>query len=273
MIGRQIPSSGELLPLVGCGTWQTFDVGAGADKRDGPRQVIERLFASGGSVIDTSPMYGRAEEVVGDIVAGMARDCPRFLATKVWTRGHRAGIEQMDRSFRLLRTDVIDLMQVHNLIDWRTHLPVLREWKAAGRFRYIGVTHYRDGAHDDLQAALETGGFNFVQLNYSLLERAAERSLLAAAQDLGVAVLVNRPLCEGRLLRRLRRIPLPDVAGELGCESWAELSLKYVVSHPAVTCILPATSNPRHMTENARAGNGVLASDEQRRRIVEELLR
>lgn len=271
MLSRNIPSSGEQLPVVGCGTWQTFDSGTSPAELEAPRQVLERLFASGGSVIDTSPMYGRAEQVTGEVLANSAPGSPRFLATKVWTTGRRAGIKQMEHSFRLLKSDVIDLMQIHNLVDWRTHLPVLKEWKAAGRLRYIGVTHYTDSAHGDLEAVLRSETFDFVQLNYSLLDRAAERRLLPAAQDLGVAVLVNRPLGEGTLVRRLGDRPLPEVAKELGCGSWSQLALKYIVSHPAVTCIIPATSNPEHMKSNARAGFGNVATDEQRRRISEAL--
>lgn len=268
MLTRPIPSSGEMLPIVGCGTWQTFDVRA----RAAPRAVLGELLAAGGTLIDSSPMYGRAEQVVGELLAERNSAVPPFLATKVWTRGREAGIAQMERSFRLLGTDTIDLMQVHNLIDWKTHLPVLREWKAAGRLRYIGVTHYTNGAHDELEAALRSEALDFVQFNYSLLDRAAEHRLLPAAQDLGVAVLVNRPLGEGALIRRLRGRPLPAVTAELGCANWPELALKYILSHPAVTCIIPATSDPAHMAANARAGTTPLPTAEQRDRIVADIV-
>lgn len=270
MLTRAIPSSGEMLPVVGCGTWQTFDVGSSQAELQGPKDVLGALFKTGGTLIDSSPMYGRAEAVTGEVLQSRSADEKPFLATKVWTTGRDEGIAQMERSFRLLKTDAIDLMQVHNLVDWKVHLPVLKEWKSAGRIRYIGITHYTDSAHRDLETVLRSEAFDFVQLNYSVMDRAAEKRLLPAAQDLGVAVLVNRPLGEGSLIRRLGSRPLPPIAQELNCASWSELALKYIVSHPAVTAVIPATSNPIHMASNARAGSAAFATDNQRQRVVAE---
>jgi aryl-alcohol dehydrogenase-like predicted oxidoreductase len=182
---RTIPSSGEMIPVVGCGTWRTFDVDPSGEEIDGPKAVISSMIRGGGRLIDSSPMYGRAEQVTGKILSrGMLRD-QVFLATKVWTRGRKQGIDQMERSFRLLQTRVIDLMQVHNLLDLKTHLPTLQEWKAQGRIRYLGVTHYTDSAHGDLERAIRTGAFDFVQLNYSLIDRAAEKRLLPSREGFG----------------------------------------------------------------------------------------
>ncbi|TWF47549.1 aldo/keto reductase [Neorhizobium alkalisoli] len=255
LIERIIPSSGESIPLVGCGTWQTFDVGSSPNELEGPSSVIGALVEGGGKLIDSSPMYGQAERVTGEILSRSGLRGKTFLATKVWTRGKESGIDQMSRSFELLKTDIIDLMQVHNLLDWQVHLPTLKEWKAQGRIRYLGVTHYTDSAHSDLEAAIRTGEFDFVQLNYSVADRAAEKRLLPAAKDLGVAVLVNRPFGEGSLIRRLARMPLPDFARELGTQTWPQLALRYVISHPAVTCAIPATSSSEHMRDNMRAAS------------------
>ncbi len=265
---RAIPSSGEMIPVVGCGTWQTFDIDPSGEEIAGPKAVVSSMIQGGGRLIDSSPMYGRAEQVAGEILSRKKLRDQVFLATKVWTRGREEGVEQMERSFRLLQTTVIDLMQVHNLLDLETHLPTLQEWKAQGRIRYLGVTHYTDSAHGDLERAIRTGAFDFVQLNYSLVDRAAENRLLPAAKDLGVAVLANRPFGEGSLVKRLGRTPLPAFAEELGCRSWPELALRYVVSHPAVTCAIPATSSPDHMTQNMLAARGEVLTETQRNRLV-----
>ncbi len=269
LIERIIPSSGESIPLVGCGTWQTFDVGSSPKELEGPSSVIGALVEGGGKLIDSSPMYGQAERVTGEILSRSGLRGKTFLATKVWTRGKESGIDQMSRSFELLKTDVIDLMQVHNLLDWKVHLPTLKEWKAQGRIRYLGVTHYTDSAHSDLEAAIRTGEFDFVQLNYSVADRAAEKRLLPAAKDLGVAVLVNRPFGEGSLIRRLARMPLPDSVLGLGVGSWAELALRYVISNPAVTCAIPATSSVAHMRDNVRSGTLTELSQIERAKVLE----
>ncbi|HSG64345.1 MAG TPA: aldo/keto reductase, partial [Gammaproteobacteria bacterium] len=236
---RAIPSSGELLPVIGCGTWRGFDVRAG--QREGLGEVLRILFDAGGSVIDSSPMYGAAEAAVGELLTAMNARDNAFLATKVWTRGRDAGTRQMQESFRLLNSDVIDLLQVHNLLDYRTHLETLREWKAEGRVRYIGVTHYTDSAHDELETIMRNESIDFVQLNYALDDRGAEDRLLPLAVERGIAVLVNRPFGGGDLLRRLGRRALPPWAAELGCTSWAQVLLKFILAHPAVSCVIPGT--------------------------------
>jgi aryl-alcohol dehydrogenase-like predicted oxidoreductase len=253
---RTIPSSGATLPVIGCGTWRGFDVGARPVDMAARGEVLASLFDAGGRVIDSSPMYGSAEPVVGELLeAAGARD-RAFIATKVWTPGQRAGIAQMERSMALLRTGHIDLLQVHNLVDWRIHLDTLRGWKAQGRISYIGVTHYTDAAHSELEQALRTEALDFVQFNYSITGRHAEQRLLPLAQELGVAVLVNLPFGGGGLLQRLRGWPLPAWAGEIGCTSWNQLLLKFVLAQPGVTCVIPGTSSPAHMRENAAAGSG-----------------
>lgn len=243
-----------MLPVVGCGTWLGFDIGARPLDLPSRRQVLEELFAAGGRVVDSSPMYGSAEAVVGDLLQDARSRDGAFVATKVWTTGRRAGIAQMEQSMERLRTPVIDLMQVHNLQDWNTHLPTMREWKAQGRLRYLGITHYTDAAHPELEKLLRSERLDFVQCNYSAEDTHAAQRLLPAARELGVAVLVNLPFGGGRLLRSLQGRPLPRWAGEIGCASWNEVLLKFVLSQPAVTCVIPGTSNPAHMRANARAG-------------------
>jgi len=253
---RVIPASGEALPVIGLGTYQGFDAAPGsAEYRRLPR-VLQALFAAGGSVIDSSPMYGRAEASTGELLAATGGRRKAFLSTKVWTRGHAEGLRQMEESLRLLRADPLDLMQVHNLVDWRTHLATLRDWKAAGRIRYFGITHYDVGAYEELAAVIRAERFDFLQINYSLDEREAARHLLPLAAERGMAVLINRPFGGGGLLRRLNDRPLPAWAAEIGAGSWAQLLLKFVLSHPAVTCAIPGTGRAEHMADNARAGTG-----------------
>jgi diketogulonate reductase-like aldo/keto reductase len=265
---RAIPSSKEILPVIGLGTWQTFDVGSDPAERVPLRQVLQRFGALGGRVVDSSPMYGRAEAVVGDLAAERGLRDSLFLATKVWTSGREAGIAQMETSLRRLRTRVLDLMQTHNLVDWRTHLKTLRDWKHGGRIRYLGVTHYTASAYGELETILRSEPLDFVQLNYSMVEREAERRLLPLAAERGVAVLINRPFAEGALFRRVRGHALPSWAAEIGCKSWAQLFLKWVVAHPAVTCVIPATSRPEHLEDNMQAGVGPLPDAAMRERIA-----
>jgi diketogulonate reductase-like aldo/keto reductase len=228
------------------------------------------LFDSGGRLIDTSPMYGPAEAVTGDLLAEMAARPRAFLATKVWTSGRERGIEQMQRSSRLLRSDVIDLMQIHNLVDWRTQLATLRRMKAEGRIRYIGITHYTTRALPELARILAAEpGIDFVQLGYSLATREAETRLLPTAASRGVAVIVNQPFEQGELFRRVRGQTLPDWAQEFDCASWAQMFLKYLLADPAVTCVIPATNKPEHMKDNLAAGFGRLPDAQQRQRIRE----
>jgi diketogulonate reductase-like aldo/keto reductase len=266
---RKIPSSGEALPVIGCGTWQGFDVGESEEARAPLAGVLDTLFTSGGSVVDSSPMYGTAEGVVGDLLAQMKTPRDKaFIATKVWIRGREAGIAQMRQSMKLLRVSRLDLMQVHNLVDWRTHLATLRDWKRQGRIRYLGVTHYESSAYGELEAIMRSEKLDFVQLNYALDDRAAEERLLPLALDRGIAVLVNRPFGGGGLLRRLRDRPLPPFAGEIGCESWGQFLLKFVLGNPAVTCVIPGTGNPEHMREDARAGFGTFPDADMRARMA-----
>jgi diketogulonate reductase-like aldo/keto reductase len=265
---RVIPASGEKLPLIGCGTWQTFDVGSAANVRAPLAEVLKTLFDHGGAVIDSSPMYGASEGVVGDLLAEAGSRPKAFLATKVWTRGREPGIQQMHRSMELLRTDKLDLIQVHNLLDWAVHLKTLRHWKDEQRVRYLGVTHYTSGAYPELEAVIRSEKLDFVQVNYSADDRAAERRILPLAAERGAAVLINMPFGGGGLLRRLRARALPGWAAELGCNTWAQLLLKFVLGHPAVTCVIPGTSNPAHMRENAAAGAGTLPDAAIRARIA-----
>jgi aryl-alcohol dehydrogenase-like predicted oxidoreductase len=257
MLTRPIPSTGENLPVIGVGTYLGFDVGIGSSGYRQLPDVLTALFEDGGTVFDSSPMYGRAEGVVGALLKDSPYRSRAFLATKVWTRGRAAGIAQMERSLQLMGTDRMDLMQVHNLLDWRTHLDTLAGWKRDGRVRYVGVTHYTSSAYADLAAVMESAPLDFLQLNYSLDEREAERRMLEIAQQRGIAVLVNRPFGGGSLIRSLAREPLPAFAGEIECESWAQILLTFVLSHPAVTCAIPGTGNPAHMADAGKAGASI----------------
>ncbi len=265
-LSRPIPSTGELLPTLGLGTWQTFDV---ADPASRPlTEVLQTFHTAGGRFIDSSPMYGHAEETVGTLTTALPQGDDFFYATKVWTTGRDEGIRQMEDSFRKMRCTQIDLMQIHNLVDLQTHLKTLQAWKAEGRIRYIGITHYTDASHPELERLVATGSFDFVQFNYSLFARAAKKSLLDAAAHHGVATLINRPFGEGTHFRRLAGKPLPAWAADYGIESAAQLLLKYIISHPAVTCAIPATSNPAHAADNMRAGEGLLLDEAGRAKAV-----
>jgi aryl-alcohol dehydrogenase-like predicted oxidoreductase len=270
---RPIPSSGEMLPVVGVGTWQTFDVGPNAPERRELKDVLRLLVEMGGAVVDSSPMYGKAEGVVGDLGAELKLREKLFLATKVWTSGREAGIRQMENSFRLMRAQRMDLMQIHNLLDLATHARTLREWKAAGRIRYLGITHYHAGAHADLERLVRTREWDFVQFNYSMAERDAEARLLPACAEAGVAVIVNRPFSEGALFPKVRGKELPAWAAEFDCASWAQFFLKYLLSHPAVTCAIPGTRRAAHLKDNMHAGVGRLPDAATRRRMAEYLER
>jgi aryl-alcohol dehydrogenase-like predicted oxidoreductase len=253
---RPIPSTRAPLPVVGCGTWRTFDVGQAPADRARLIDVLRILFDNGGSVIDSAPVYGAAEAVVGDLLTTMKAYDKAFIATKVLARGREAGIAQMRRSMELLHVDRIDLMQVHNLIDWRTQLATLRAWKKEGLIRYLGITHYMPSAYDELETVMRGERPDFVQLDYSLSDRTAEQRLLPLAVDLGIAVIVNRPFGGGDLLQSMLAKPLPAWAPEIGCETWAQILLKYVLANPAVTCVIPGTGRPEHMKDNVRAGFG-----------------
>lgn len=271
MATRAIPRTGERVPVIGLGTWRTFDVGPSEAERAPRLEVLRRFLAAGGRVIDSSPMYGEAEAVVGDLLARLPGHPAPFLATKVWTSGRAAGEAQMRESMRRLRAGHLDLMQVHNLLDREAHLATMRAWKTAGRFRYLGVTHYASSAFPELERLLRTEALDFVQLPYSAARHEAEERLLPAAADAGTAVLVMRPFEEGDLFRRVKGRALPDWAGELGARSWAEVFLKFILGHPAVTAVIPATANPAHLDDDVRAGLGPLPDAALRRRMERDL--
>jgi diketogulonate reductase-like aldo/keto reductase len=253
------------IPRIGLGTWQAFDVGNDAAARGPLREVLRQLD---GNMVDSSPMYGTAESVAGDLIAELGRRERLFVATKVWTSGRAEGIRQMETSMRRLRVDKLDLMQVHNLVDVATHAKTLRDWKAQGRIRFTGITHYTASGYPEVERWLKAEPWDFLQINYSLAEREAERRILEEAKNRNVRVIVNRPFATGSMFRRARGKPLPAWAAELGIASWAQYFLKWIVSHPAVTCAIPATSKPAHMTDNLAAGTGVLPDDYQRRKMA-----
>jgi diketogulonate reductase-like aldo/keto reductase len=269
MLTRPIPSTKEPLPVVGVGTWQTFDVGDDRAAREERKEVLRILFEAGGRVIDSSPMYGRAEAVVGTLLSEMQAQRKAFLATKVWTSGEKAGIQQMQASLAKLRAPAIDLMQIHNLVDWRTHLATLRAWKERKTFRYIGITHYTVPGLDELAVVIRAEPIDFVQFAYSINVREAEARLLPLAAERGVAVIANQPFDSGALFRQVRGKPLPEWAAELGCASWAQVFLKFILGHPAVTCVIPGTARPDHMRDNIAAGLGRLPDAAERRRMAQ----
>ena len=266
---KRIPVSGEELPAIGIGTWQTFDVRGDPAARAPLREVLKAFSEAGGRVVDSSPMYGAAESVVGELTAGLGLRERLFMATKVWTRGRDQGIRQMEESFRRMRVERMDLMQVHNLADVETHTETLKDWKAAKRIRYMGITHYTASAYAEVERLVRTGQYDFLQINYSLGERDAERRLLPLAQEKKVAVIANRPFVEGALFRQVKGKPLPPWAAELGIESWAQYFLKWIVSHPAVTCAIPGTGNPKHMQDNLGAGQPPLPTEDQRKKMAD----
>lgn len=267
LLQRAIPRSGELLPAVGLGTWQTFDVGPNAPQRPELKEVLRELAALGGRVVDSSPMYGQSERVVGDLVSELGNRDRLFFATKVWTSGRDAGVRQMEDSFRLMRAKTMDLMQIHNLVDHDTHLKTLRDWKAAGRIRYLGITHYHSGAFADLERLVKTKQYDFVQFNFSLDEPEAEDRLLPACAASGTAVLINRPFAQAGLFGRVRGKPLPPWAAELQCATWAQYFLKWILGHPAVTCVIPGTRRVAHLRDNLGAAAGPLPDAAMRKRM------
>ncbi|MBA4362430.1 MULTISPECIES: aldo/keto reductase [Pseudomonas] len=269
MLTRAIPSSSEPLPLVGLGTYRGFDVGPSSPAYKQLPAVLRALFEKGGKVIDSSPMYGRAEETTGELLSIHEPRSPAFLATKVWTRGREEGIAQMEQSFKLLQTDRIDLMQIHNLLDWQTHLPTLRKWKEEGRIRYIGITHYTASAYDEVEAVLKAEPLDFLQINYALDDRGVEKRILPLCRERGVAVICNRPFGGGNLLSRLKDKPLPRWAADVRVNSWPQMALKFLLSHPAVTCVIPGTGNPRYMADNAGAGFGPMLTGAQREQLID----
>jgi len=269
LIKRSIPRSGEQLPVLGLGTYIVLDVAPGAPELAELKEVLKNFAAGGAKLIDSSPMYGRAEAVVGELLAATNLRDSVFLATKVWTSGRDAGVRQMQDSLRLMRTQRIDLMQVHNLLDLATHTKTLNEWKAAGTLRYVGITHYHAGAYRELEKLLKTREYDFVQFNYSLAEREAEQRLLAVAAETGTAVIINRPFAQGELFGKVKGREVPAWATQFDCDSWAQFFLKYIIAHPAVTCVIPGTGKVLHMTDNLKAGAGRLPDERTRKRMVE----
>jgi diketogulonate reductase-like aldo/keto reductase len=268
MLKRKVPSTGEELPVIGLGTSGVFDVGGGSSERAPLTEVLNILTGAGGALLDTSPMYGRAEAVSGDLIASLNLRQRMFVATKVWTRGKDAGVQQIENSMRLLKVAKLDLVQVHNLLDVDTQLATLRALKQQGRVRYIGITHYTVASHPDLEELIRKEALDFVQFNYSIATRDAERGLLPLAAEHKVATLINRPFEDGALFSRTRGKALPTWASEFDCTSWGQFFLKFIVSHPAVTCVIPATANPEHMRNNVAAGQGRLPDEKMRERMA-----
>ncbi|MSQ49422.1 MAG: aldo/keto reductase [Betaproteobacteria bacterium] len=266
---RKIPATGEDLPAIGLGTWQVFDVGNDPAARTPLRKVIAGFAKAGGKMIDSSPMYGSAESVAGDLVAELGLRDQTFIATKVWTRGREDGIKQMATSFRRLKVQQMDLMQIHNLLDVAIHTPTINDMKAQGRVRYTGITHHTSSAYAEVEKWLKAEQYDFLQINYSLAERESEQRLLALCRDKNIAVIANRPFAEGAMFRRVRGKPLPPWAAEIGAASWAQYFLKWIVSHPAITCAIPGTAKPEHIADNVAAGFGALPDAAMRRRMAE----
>ncbi len=271
MLTRPVGNAGELLPVIGLGTWQTFDVGTSAAERGPLEEVLTTFVAMGGLVIDSSPMYGRAEQVAGDLLARLKLTGSVFVATKVWTSGKQSGIKQMQESMAKLRVARCDLMQVHNLLDVDLHLDTLADWKKRGLIRHAGITHYTASGAEAVARVIERRPVDFVQINYSVAERDAEKRLLPLCRERGIAVLANRPFAGGDVIRSLVKRPLPGWAAEIGCASWAQLLLKFVIGHPAVTCAIPASSKSAHVRDNMAAGAGEMPDGKMRQRIADEV--
>jgi aryl-alcohol dehydrogenase-like predicted oxidoreductase len=267
-IRRPIPSSGELLPVIGMGTSRTFDVGDDPIVKKQLAEVLQVFFKKGGTVIDTSPMYGRSESVVGNLLKATQNKDAVFAATKVWTDGRQKGINQMRQSMKHMGVEVMDLMQIHNLRDWQTHLPILKEWKQQGLFRYIGITTSHGRDHEALEQILRTETFDFVQFTYNIEDRAVEDRLLPLAADRGIATLINRPFQRGDLFHKVRGAALPDWSDEIDCHSWGQYFLKFILGHPSVTCVIPATSKIHHMEDNMEAGFGLVPDTALRQRML-----
>lgn len=268
-IQRTIPSSGALLPVIGMGTWISFDIGDNVDALPQRLKVLQAFFENGGGLIDSSPMYGSAEYVLGGLLKRIPSPQPLFAATKVWTLGKQRGIEQMEASRKLWGVPRFDLMQVHNLLDWEAHLATLKTWKREGRIRYLGVTTSHGRRHEELEEIMRKEPLDFVQFTYNLADREAEQRLLPLARERGIAVIANRPFQRGALFDRVKGKPLPVWAGEFDCASWAQFFLKFIVSHPAITCAIPATRQPAHLIENMGAGLGRLPDAHMRQRMIQ----
>ncbi len=268
-ISHVIPSSGERIPVIGMGTSRTFDVGDDPAVLTQLGQVLQIFFDNGGAVIDSSPMYGTSEMVVGNLLKTIPHKNSLFAATKVWTYGKQSGIDQMQESMRLMGVRVMDLMQIHNLRDWKIHLPTLRQWKEEGKIRYVGITTSHGRFHNELMQIMRSEELDFVQFTYNIGNRAVEESLLPLAADRGMATMINRPFQRGALFRKVKGEALPEWTAEFDCKSWGQFFLKFIVSHPAVTCVIPATSKVHHMQDNMAANFGKLPSPAMRNRMLQ----
>lgn len=272
LLTRTIPSTGEKIPAIGMGTSGSFEVGAGTPEYDALREVLKIFFAGGGTVIDTAPTYGVAEDVLGALLAEQSLRSKAWLATKLsGVRGREAGLAQFNSTLERLKTDKVELLQVHNLGDLKTQLALCRELKAEGKTRYIGVTHYLEHAQDDLADVVEAEKPDFLQINYSVVTRGAEKRLFPLARDLGVAVMINRAFEDGKLFGRVKDKPLPDWAAEAGITSWAQAFLRFALSEPAVTVVIPATGKPHRQADNLKAGTGPNLTGEQRASLIAAL--
>nr|WP_188708654.1 aldo/keto reductase [Polaromonas eurypsychrophila] len=269
VLSKPIPSSGEQIPVVGLGTWITFNVGNDAAARAQSAEVIRQFLAAGGKLIDSSPMYGSSQGVIGEGLQKLQAQSRVFSAEKVWTSSD--GAAQIESSRKLWQMPRFDLLQVHNLLAWEKQLPLLQAMKAAGQLRYVGITTSEGRRHSEFEQLMRNQRIDFVQLSYNLLDRESEQRLLPLARERGIAVLVNRPFREGALLRQLQRHPLPAWAAEIDCTGWAQVALKFVVSHPAVTCAIPATSNAAHLRENMGAARGRLPDAALRHRMADDV--
>jgi len=265
---RAVPSTGEKLPVIGLGSAVTFDLPSNSPKTNDITEVITRFVKRGGKVIDSSPMYGNAESLIGQIAAKSGLSKSLFIATKVWTLGKEAGIQQMERSLDRFQIRTIDLMQVHNLVDVGTHMSTLREWKSKGRIRYTGITFSEPKGFAEIERNMKSQRPDFVQINYSIADRGAAQRILPLAQELRMGVIINRPFGSGGVIKAVSGRPLPPWAAEFDCHSWAQFLLKWVVSHPAVTCVIPATNNPQHLEDNMGAGFGRLPDAKTRQRMA-----
>ncbi len=266
---RIIPSSKEALPVIGVGTWQTFDVGLGAPELPQLKEVLRLLLEKGGKVIDSSPMYGRSEQVIGHLTSEEIVSKQLFMASKVWVSGKDQGIVQMNESMKKMGRTKMELMQVHNLLDWKTHLTTLRNWKSSGKIKYLGITHYHHSAYSKIEQLLKNEPLDFLQINYSILEREASDRILPLAQEKGVAVLNNRPFGGGGLFSKVKNTAVPAWAKEFDCTSWGQFFLKFNLSHPAITCAIPGTSKPKHMVDNLGAGYGLLPTERHRQKMIQ----
>ncbi len=269
ILTKPIPATGEALPVIGMGSWITFNVGANRKLRDKRVKVLQTFFDEGGGLIDSSPMYGSSEDVIGYCLKRISNKASLFSATKVWTVSKRLGIRQMEASQKLWDEDRFDLMQIHNLLDWKNHLETLKTWKTQGRVRYIGITTSHGRRHDELEKIMMEQPIDFVQFTYNIVDREAEKRLLPLAKKRRIAVIINRPFQRGVLFDRFASKTLPGWAGEFNCKNWAQFFLKFVISHPAVTCAIPATSQVEHMRENMGAAYGRLPDKNMRKRMIQ----